>query len=253
MTCGSLFSGIGGLDLGFERAGFTVRWQVEIDPFCREVLAKHWPDVPRYGDIRELTGDELEPVDCIIGGFPCQDVSSAGARVGIDGARSGLWSEFARLVGVLRPRFVIVENVPGLLIRGMGRVLGDLAALGLDAEWQVLPAAAFGAPHERGRVLLAAYARGFLERASSIFDGTNGLPRDPVWRAAEGIQSGRGWQRWLVQASAPVDGQDPHGWFRGVDDGFPNEMDRIRALGNAVVPQVAEFVARRVLEAEAHQ
>lgn len=156
-TLGSLFSGVGGLDCGFERAGFEVKWQVENEPYCVKVLAKHWPDVKRYGDIREVTGEELEWVDCICGGFPCQDISNAGKRAGITGARSGLWSEFARIVRVVRPRFVVVENVAALLGRGMGVVLGDLAACGYDAEWGCVSAASVGAPHLRNRVFIIAY------------------------------------------------------------------------------------------------
>lgn len=157
LSFGSLFTGIGGMDLGLERAGWECKWQVEIDPYCRQVLAKHWPDVPRFEDVRGVTGDQLEPVDLIAGGFPCQDVSQAGKRtVGIDGARSGLWSEFARIIRVLRPRLVLVENVPGLAVRGLGRVLGDLAALGYDAEWSCISAADVGAPHLRRRIFLLA-------------------------------------------------------------------------------------------------
>src|SRR6185312_32662 len=108
MTVGSLFAGIGGFDLGFERAGFEIKWQVEIDPFCRAVLAKHWPDVRRYEDVRTV-GAELERVDVVCGGFPCQDISFAGDGAGLDGERSGLWREFSRLIGELRPRYVVVE------------------------------------------------------------------------------------------------------------------------------------------------
>src|SRR5688572_14262480 len=129
MRFGSLFAGIGGIDLGLERAGMKCAWQVELDPFCRRVLAKHWPDVARYEDVREVGAHNLEPVDLIAGGFPCQDISNAGKRAGIDGERSGLWSEYARIVRELRPRYVLVENVTALLGRGIGRVLGDLAAL----------------------------------------------------------------------------------------------------------------------------
>jgi len=138
MTFGSLFAGIGGMDLGLERAGMECRWQVEINPYCRGVLARHWPNVKRYGDIRELTGNDLERVDLIGGGFPCQDVSQAGRRAGIGGQRSGLYAEMLRLVSGLRPRFVLMENVTGLLVRGMGRVLGDLAEIGFDAEWDCI-------------------------------------------------------------------------------------------------------------------
>src|SRR5262245_38887752 len=125
MTVGGLFSGIGGFELGFQRAGFEIRWMVEIDPFCRAVLKKHWPDVTCYEDVRTV-GNELERVDVLCGGFPCQDISLAGAGAGLDGERSGLWREFARLIRLLRPKYIVVENVSALLIRGMGRVLGDL-------------------------------------------------------------------------------------------------------------------------------
>lgn len=174
-TVGSLFSGIGGFDLGFEQAGFDVKWQVEIDPFCRRVLAKHWPDVRRHDDVKTFPPTKAEDwrVDVIIGGFPCQDVSVAGSRKGIGvGTRSGLWSEFARIVALLRPRFVVVENTPGLLApfrhkgkfvapAAIGRVLGELSEMGLDAEWAVVPASAFGAPHRRERVFIVAYPPGY--------------------------------------------------------------------------------------------
>lgn len=157
LTFGSLFSGIGGLDLGLERAGMVCRWQIEVDDYCQRVLAKHWPDVPKYGDIREVTGEELERVDLLCGGFPCQDISNAGKRAGIDGARSGLWSEYIRLVRVLRPRFVLVENVAALLVRGLDRVLIDLAESGYSAEWDCIPAASVGAPHRRDRLFVVAH------------------------------------------------------------------------------------------------
>jgi DNA (cytosine-5)-methyltransferase 1 len=160
MLVGSLFSGIGGIDLGFERAGHDIAWQVEIDPWCREILSKHWPQVPKFEDVTQVGADNLSPVDVLAGGFPCQDVSNAGKRAGIEGARSGLWSEFDRIICDLRPRYVFVENVPGLLVRGMDRVLGDLAAAGYDAEWEVLSAADVGAPHLRKRVWIIAHANG---------------------------------------------------------------------------------------------
>ena len=159
MTLGSFFSGIGGLELGLERAGFRTRWQVEIDPYARKILDRHWPDVPKHGDITKLTGDELEPVDCICGGFPCQDLSYAGKQAGIEASRSGLWSEYARLLGILRPRYVLIENVPGLLVHSaMGRVLGDLSRLGYDCIWRSLRASDFGASHLRKRVFIVAYS-----------------------------------------------------------------------------------------------
>ena len=137
-----LFSGIGGFSLGLERAGHRTVAFCEIEPFCQRVLKKHWPRIPCYGDIRELTAASLRSdgieVDAVCGGFPCQDISLAGKGAGIDGERSGLWSEYRRLVGELRPRYVIVENVTALLHRGIGRVLGDLAALRYDAEWHCI-------------------------------------------------------------------------------------------------------------------
>src|SRR5512146_2306862 len=115
LTIGSLFSGIGGLELGLERAGLgPVVWQVEKDAYCRAVLAKHWPDATRYEDVKDVGRGNLHNVDLICGGFPCQDVSCAGKRAGISGERSGLWTEFARITGELRPRYVIVENTAGL-------------------------------------------------------------------------------------------------------------------------------------------
>jgi len=159
MTFGSLFAGIGGLDLGLERAGMACKWQVEIDDYATRVLAKHWPDVHRERDVRTCGAANLAPVDLICGGFPCQDISIAGAKAGIDGAKSGLWREFARLISELRPRYVLVENVSALLSRGMGRVLGDLAAIGYDAEWSTLQACALGAPHPRERMFIVARHR----------------------------------------------------------------------------------------------
>lgn len=193
-----LFSGIGGFSLGLERTGgFETVAFCEIEPFCRQVLRKHWPDAPCYEDVRTLTADRLAAdgiaVDAICGGFPCQDLSYAGKGAGLAGERSGLWREYARLIGELRPRFVIVENVSALLGRGLGDVLGDLATLGYDAWWDCIPASAVGAPHRRDRVWLVAYARGqqhegyseALRRAvasglhSALMADTYGLDRRP--------------------------------------------------------------------------
>lgn len=159
-----LFSGIGGFSLGLERAGFRTVAFCEVNPKCRHLLAHHWPEVPCYDDIRTLTAERLAAdgiaVDAICGGFPCQDISFAGLGAGIEGERSGLWRDYARLIGELRPRVVIVENVAALLGRGLGVVLGDLASLGYDAWWDCIPASAVGAPHRRDRLWLVAYARG---------------------------------------------------------------------------------------------
>jgi DNA (cytosine-5)-methyltransferase 1 len=238
LTFGSLFAGIGGFDLGFERAGMVCKWQVEIDPFCRRVLAKHWPDVRRHDDVRTFPhGDpEAWKVDVICGGFPCQDISLAGKGAGIaEGTRSGLWADYVRIVRLLRPRYVVVENVSALLIRGMGRVLGDLAESGFDVAWDCLPACSFGAPHRRDRVFLVAHAAEV--RRGSVSDE---LRNDGLFAAARkrGMQQPHRNAWW-----------DAEPGVRRVDDGIPTELDcaRLGSLGNAVVPQVAEWIGRRLI------
>ncbi|MCK5333819.1 MAG: DNA (cytosine-5-)-methyltransferase [Candidatus Aenigmarchaeota archaeon] len=156
LTFGSLFSGIGGMDLGFERAGMKCLWQVEIDECANKILKKHWPNVKRYKDIRAIR--KIGYVDVIGGGFPCQDISNAGNREGITGKRSGLWKEFLRIIRMVRPKYVVVENVAALLNRGIDTVLADLSACGYNSEWDCLPAQAVGAPHRRDRVFIIAYA-----------------------------------------------------------------------------------------------
>lgn len=251
MRFGSLFSGIGGIDLGLERAGMECIWQVELDPFCQAVLEKHWPDVWRTGDVRALTKEDfdgLPEVDLIAGGFPCQDISQAGQRAGIEGERSGLWAEFARLIRELRPEFVLVENVADLLARGMGVVLGDLAACGYAAVWDCVPAAAVGAPHLRDRVWVVAHTdadRLQDERGRSLFDGLWPTP----WRDADGRDGARAWpppQASAVWSGLPTKAQPTV--CRGVD-GFSGGMDRARlaSVGNAAVPQIVERIGRRMM------
>lgn len=158
----SLFAGIGGFELGLERSGgFKAVASCEINPKCRHLLKHHWPEVPAYDDVCSLTADRLVAdgitVDAVCGGFPCQDISFAGNGAGLAGERSGLWREYARLIREIRPKRVIVENVAALLGRGLGDVLGDLAALGYNAWWDCIPASAVGAPHRRDRLWLVAY------------------------------------------------------------------------------------------------
>lgn len=200
LTVGSLFAGIGGFDLGFERAGFTVRWQVEIDPWCRRVLETHWPHVYRHDDVRTAGAHNLEAVDVLVGGFPCQDISVAGRGAGITGARSGLWREYARIIRELRPRYVVVENSPALLGRGLGRVLGDLAEIRYDAEWDCLPMSAFGANQQRDRIWIVAYPGPAEWRARHSDWGRDSRPHDHGHRsqdrqAAQGatVDTERGW------------------------------------------------------------
>ena len=233
----SMFSGIGGLDLGFERAGFEIVRQCEIDPFCRRVLAKHWPDVPCHDDVKTMTFTEGE-ADGIIGGFPCQDISNAGRRAGITGERSGLYGELVRSVRVVRPRFAVLENVAALLERGMGTVLGDLAEIGYDAEWDCISAGSVGAPHLRERIFIFAHRDGA---------GGSGLV---AWPDTCEVGS----RRWGGEADLCAVVESPHigndRWpaplLRRVDDGIPARVDRLKAVGNAVDCVVAEYVASAV-------
>ena len=250
LTVGSLFSGIGGLELGLEATGgFKTLWQVEIDDYASRVLARHWPDVARFRDVRECGAHNLEPVDLICGGFPCQDISVAGHRIGIEGSRSGLWREYARIVGEIRPRFVLVENVAALLDRGMGVVVGDLATLGYDAEWSVVSACTVGAPHARERLFLLAYPHGIGWRARRNSHADN--HRSGHWEATQGKSSWQDVERWVRATFQNGDWNDPTSKILGMDDGVSARLDRLHALGNAVVPQVVEWIGRRILEAEA--
>lgn len=226
-TLGSLFSGIGGLELGLERAGFETRWQVENERFASSVLKCRWPDVPNYGDITRIDWSRLERVDLICGGFPCQDISSVSVkRSGLQGEHSGLWTYFAQAIGELRPRYVLVENSPSLAVRGLDIVLGDLANFGYDAEWDCIPAAALGANHLRARIWILAYAAGERDGASTdtICAGRSGPIHSDWWASEPGI--------------------------RRVDDGVPDRVDRLHSLGNAVVSQVAEWIGRCIMKPE---
>jgi DNA (cytosine-5)-methyltransferase 1 len=351
LTLGSLFSGIGGFELGFERTGkIKTIWQVEIDDYCRRVLSRHWPSVQRFKDIRECCGhrscdDEfcgkgfnLPYADILCGGFPCQDISNAGKRAGIDGKRSGMWSEYARIVRELRPRYVVVENVAALLFRRMERVLGDLAACGYDAEWQSIRASDIGAPHRRERIWIVAFPnRSEFRRirCDGVSEGQQYRERRETFRffdtlrsdvadtnggrfAVQGEPSGysgfvacgsetladteRAERRTLSEERDVPNGHDA-GWeetasgirecredvsdaasreqrsigaqcderrfqnetlrgFRHSHDwstepdvgrvahGIPARVDRLRGLGNAIVPQIAEFLAQQILAFE---
>lgn len=244
MKIGSLFSGIGGLDLGFERAGFEILWQVEKNPFCRGHLQAKRPKIRIYEDVSTIDWNSLEPVAGLVGGFPCQDLSNAGKRAGIeDGARSGLWAEYVRAIRALRPSFAVIENVPELLIRGMHIVLRDLHESGYDAQWDCLPAAAFGAPHPRPRLFIVAYPNGTGLDATRIFQ------RESFEAYRQATQQ-REWSGRLVLDHGGKLRRVPEFEFLRLVDGVSPasltdfEREMIQAYGNAVVPQVAEFVAR---------
>jgi DNA (cytosine-5)-methyltransferase 1 len=190
LTAGSLFSGTGGFDLGLERAGMRVLWQVEKDEHCRRVLRRHWPDVAQHEDVCNV-GPDLAPVDLICGGFPCQDLSVAGRRAGLAGERSGLFHEFMRIVASLAPRWVLVENVPGLLSsnggRDMGTVLGTLGQLGYWWTWRVLDSQFFGVPQRRRRVFIVGHLG--APCPPKVLLEPESLPGDPPTRgtAGEGV------------------------------------------------------------------
>jgi DNA (cytosine-5)-methyltransferase 1 len=298
-----IFSGIGGFSLGLERSGYfkTVAF-CEIEAYPRRVLAKHWPEVPCYDDIRTLSAERLAAdgiaVDAICGGFPCQDISVAGKGAGLAGERSGLWREYARLIGEIRPRIVIVENVSALLSRGLGDVLSDLASLGYDAEWHCIPASAVGAPHRRDRLWVVAYSdnsrskarhieRGQQDQQGAAIDalpccslGSNPESNGRAERRKEGVgndtqASGTGHRKpcgicgrdgtladaditrlegrtldWSSarQCVAMQSGRsDPGKWLTEpgvgrVANGVSKRVDRLKGLGNAVVPQVVELI-----------
>lgn len=233
LTVGSLFSGIGGWDLGLERAGMRVVWQCEVDDYCSKVLAKHWPSIPNLGDITKVDWSRVERPDVLAAGWPCQPFSYAGNRAGADDERH-LWPYVLDAVRVLRPRYLLGENVAGHLSLGFDRVLADLASIGFDAEWSFVSACSMGAPHMRQRLFLLAYPAGDDEPHQMPHRRREAFAHEPR-RGDSGARSD--W--WLHQPGV-----------RWVADGLPASVVRapLSALGNAIVPQVAEFIGRRLLE-----
>lgn len=235
MTFGSLFAGIGGFDLGFERAGMECRWQVEIDDYCNRVLEKHWPNVARFRDVRECGAHNLEWVDVICGGPPCQPTSTAGLQRG-DGDDRWLWGEALRVVRELRPRVAVMENPTGLLqlVREFGGIVDSLAGDGRLCEWGVLSSAGVGTNHKRKRLLILSYAD---------------CRHAPKERTAMGRQ-----RRFLCADHAPkvhVIGRDQTEQEPGIPrvaNGIPDQIYRCRSLGNSFDPRLAEFIGRRLME-----
>jgi len=275
-----LFAGIGGFSLGLEKTGgFETIGFCEVDKKAQAVLKKHWPEVPIYDDVTKLTKDDIDgTVDVITGGFPCQDISLAGKGAGLEGERSGLWWEFHRLIKELQPKWVIAENVSALRSRGLDQVLRSLSEIGYDAEWHCIPASAVGAPHRRDRIWIVAYP--------NLHDGRHGSSTQPYqWetrmesgssgsglteREAEqnvahsGIEGAQGrLHRWAntqrqsqlgyFGCSGSMDGQQIKDWWTTepsvgrVAHGIPKRVDRIKQLGNAVVPQIPELIGRVIL------
>lgn len=242
-----LFSGIGGFSVGLERAGFETAAFCEIEPFPRGVLAKHWPWVRCYDDVRLLSADQLARdgigrIDAICGGFPCQDASVANtsgkSRAGIDGERTGLWVHIQRLAAELRPEVVLLENVPGLLSSGFGRVLGDLAEIGYDAEWRVIPAFSAGLPHRRERLWVVAYPSG--SGLSRPVGGKSILESAEASLAQLGYEAARSW-RALDARIGSLRGRD------GVRVGM--DRPRLKACGNSITPPIAHAIGQAVMQA----
>ena len=262
-----LFSGIGGFSLGLERAGMRTVAFCEIEPYARAVLKKHWPQVPCYDDVRTLTADRLRAdgiaADVICGGFPCQDISTAWDGPGLTGERSGLWSEYLRLVREVGPRFIIVENVAALLNRGLDQILGNLAEIGYDAEWHCVPASAVGAPHIRDRIWIIAYpdceqhegdcSANWRPTAEGLYADLAHADRfrcDEMEQSKSGRSFGEGAISKALYAgfTRRRQGWEPEPNVGRVADGVPRRVDRLRGLGNAVVPQIPEIIGRAIMK-----
>lgn len=287
ITIGSCFAGIGGFELGLERSipSSNTIWQIEREPFCQKVLRKHWPDSVIYDDITTINKTTLAPVDILCGGYPCQDLSLAGKRRGIhEGKKSSLYWEMWEIIRAIRPRVIVMENVASHLTMGFGDVLGSLAKIGYDAEWTIISAQQFGAPHLRRRLFIVAYpgkesdergtspnsnqnrigtpdtilSRGTAvdvharERATSnsnsihelrtIQGGMLGARQNmPVYSRSQGCQSSGDDKTGEYWKKTP-----PPSPFCRVDDGVPNRVDRLRALGNAIVPQCSEWIGQQI-------
>jgi DNA (cytosine-5)-methyltransferase 1 len=288
-----LFAGIGGFTIGLERAGFETAAFCEIDPYAQKVLRKNWPGVPIYDDVRTITAERLASdgigVDVITGGFPCQDISVAGHQAGIEGERSGLWTECARLIRELRPRYAIFENVTNLLNGERGawfkRVLWDISQIGYDAEWHCIPASELGAHHHRDRVWIICYPREVLlentrhgggRDSKSFVGGQNaqrerkcntstaggsskdvadtkciGQSRQGMYGRPSGAAPHKNRQAdWVVnRCEGNATVWDIEPDVGRVADGIPNRSHRLKCLGNAVVPPIPELIGRAILEA----
>jgi len=244
-----LFHGIGGFAIGAYWAGmkFENHFCSDIEPYCQKLYKLRFPDSIQLGDITKIDTEELKKygTDWIItGGFPCQDISIAGKGAGITGSRSGLWFEYWRLIRDLRPRFAIMENVGMLVHRGLREVLGSLAEIGYNAEWQSLRACQFGMHHQRERVWIMAYSGGIgrngwncKENSRIKSEGTM-----PSIRCKNGVEFKMGKKN---NGHIQWEGTFKSEFIRVVD-GIPDQLDRITACGNAIVPQIAEILFNQI-------
>ena len=246
-SIGSLFAGIGGFELGLERAipGAYTLWQVEQNKFCQKVLAKHWTDARIYDDVKNITKNNVQQVDILCGGFPCQDISVAGKGEGLNGKKSGLWWEMHRIIDELQPKAVIMENVAAITIRGLGAVLGSLSQIGYDAEWCTISSAgAFGLPHKRDRWFAVAYPSSIRSQKDKSQSMRSESERERIWNS----------DAWSLNAIRSKRGGTPSGTVLSESaicraaNGVPHRMDRVKALGNAIVPQCSEWIGRKLWE-----
>jgi DNA (cytosine-5)-methyltransferase 1 len=291
LNVGSLFSGIGGIELGLERAGdFNTLWFIENDKHAQTILKKHWPTAIIYDDITTIDFKSIPRIDILTGGFPCQDISNAGKRAGITGSRSSLWKHYLRAIRILRPKYIIAENVAALINRGLDTVLADLASVGYDAEWHCISASSVGAPHRRDRVFIigirtsiVAYTDEFRNESllgcsfiewwysqdscpKSISSSFN-VANSDIWRWNErSEQQYNNCTEWsicsyksnyankvrsIVRSSNSFNRRwavEPN--VGRVAYGIPFRMDRIKRLGNAVVPRVAQVIGEAIQKRE---
>ena len=239
---GSLFSGIGGFELGLERAisGAETVWQVEQNPFCQKVLAKHWPKAKIYNDVKNITADKVEAVDILCGGFPCQDISLAGKGEGLHGKKSGLWWEMLRIISELsaerKKPIVVLENVAAISTRGGCEVVGSLAEIGYCTEWTIISARGFGAPHLRKRWFAVAYLADSDTRRKEDTIRTRRKKSSLCSALDSDRRSSKIWSKSTTESP-----------LCRVDDGIPNRTHRLRSLGNAIVPQCSEWVGQQIV------
>lgn len=237
---GSLFSGIGGFELGLERSipGLKTIWQVENNKFCRKILKKHWPNSILFDDVKTVGKHNLPVPDMLCAGWPCQDLSVAGYQGGIYAKRSGLWWESFRIIGELRPRIVVLENVANLFSLGIREVLGSLASIGYDSEWTIIPAGGpggVGAPHLRKRVFIVSYTmQGEILQQQESDGGGNSSSISSRHGA------GKGASYWETNNAPSL--------ICGVDHGIPNRLERCKVLGNSIVPQCSEWIGKQILK-----
>lgn len=247
MNVGSLFSGIGGIELGFKLEGFNTAWFVECEPYAQAVLRKHWPDVIIYDDVKSIDWRTVPPVDILTGGFPCQDISNAGKRAGIKGSRSSLWKYYCDAIRTIRPKYAVIENVAALAGRGLNVVLADLAAIGYDAEWHCVSASSVGALHQRERLFIVAYPN----CNGTVVEGQNNTNEE---RNIPSFVQKR--EDIVVGSHCSSQGElRPGQWsteprLGRLADGISNRLHRIKCLGNAVVPQCAQVFAQAIKERE---